>query len=114
MKSGREKKNLGELLKSAREEAKLTLRDVEEKRGISNAYLSQLESNKIKKPSPVVLHKLSSLLQLQYSEVLKLAGYPVPEGQEALPPLYQRIGSTTKEEDDALVEFLDFLRSRRK
>lgn len=37
--------------KSLRKNHNLTLRQVEEKTGISNAYLSQLENGKIKRPS---------------------------------------------------------------
>lgn len=90
----------------------MTLRDVEDETDISNAYLSQLESSKIKKPSPVVLDKLSTLYEIQYSTLMKLAGYPVPEIEEQS-PLYARIGETTKEEEDALVEYLEFLRAKR-
>ena len=50
---------LGKLLKQYREINKLTLRHVEEKTGISNAYLSQLENDKIAHPSANTLYKLS-------------------------------------------------------
>lgn len=114
MKKIAQKVTLGEFLKSAREEMHLSLRDVEEEKGISNAYLSQLEGNKIKKPSPVVLHKLSSHYQKPYSVIMKLAGYPVPEISDQPPGLYSRIGTMTKDEEDKVVEYLAFLRSRRK
>lgn len=104
--------NLGSVLKKCREDKRLTLRDVEDDTEISNAYLSQLESNKIKKPSPNVLNKLSDLYKIQYSTLMKLAGYPVPEVTEQS-PLYARIGETTTEEEDALVEYLEFLRAKR-
>ncbi len=38
----------------------LTLRQVEEKTGISNAYLSQLENGKMKNPSHTIVIKLQS------------------------------------------------------
>ncbi len=41
-----------------RHNANMTLRNVEEATGISNAYLSQLETGKIKKPSFEVVSKL--------------------------------------------------------
>ena len=50
---------LGQYLWDLRQAAQLTLREVEEASGVSNAYLSQLESGKIQKPSPVILHKLA-------------------------------------------------------
>ena len=51
-------KTLGQVLKESREKSNKTMRDVEEATGISNAYLSQLENDKIKKPSANVLYKL--------------------------------------------------------
>lgn len=102
---------LGGLLKKCREDEGLTLRDVEDETDISNAYLSQLEGSKIKKPSPVVLGKLSKLYKIQYSTLMKLAGYPVPEIEEQS-SLQARIGITTRKEEDALVEYLEFLRAK--
>lgn len=109
-------KRLGLLLADARRRRKLTLRAVEESAGISNAYLSQMETGKVGAPSPVVLHKLSELYGLSYATVLQEAGYPVPEESretDSATRLAARVGDTTREEEDALVEYLMFLRSRR-
>ena len=53
------KRTLGEYLASIRIDRKMSLREVEEATGkqVSNAYLSQIETNKIKKPSPNILQK---------------------------------------------------------
>ena len=94
-----------------------SLRAVEREIGVSNAYLSQLENGKIQKPSPVVLHKLSILYEISYSEILHLAGYPVPNipGEETKSIGFSsRVGPISKEEEAALVEYLEFLRSKRK
>jgi hypothetical protein len=56
---GSNMKNYREL----RKKAGLTLRKVEEMTGISNAYLSQLETGKIKKPSFDIVQKLNSIYQ---------------------------------------------------
>ena len=42
-----------------------TLRDVEEKTGISNSYLSQLETGKVSKPSFEVVVKLCNLYMVK-------------------------------------------------
>lgn len=109
-------RTLGQFLKTAREGKGLTLRAVESPTGISNAYLSQLEGDKIRQPSPVVLHKLSDLYGVSYSALLDLAGYPVPGANNAdsQTGLAARIGLVTSEEEDAIVEYLEFLRTRRK
>ena len=51
-------KQFGQYLREKRKTNGLTLRSVEQKTGVSNAYLSQLENNKISNPSPSVLHNL--------------------------------------------------------
>lgn len=62
-----------------------TLRDVEQRTGISNAYLSQLENGKAENPSPRVLHKLAEFYDLTYAYLMEMAGYlkPPGRGQEA-------------------------------
>ncbi|MEJ0028805.1 MAG: helix-turn-helix transcriptional regulator [Rhizomicrobium sp.] len=106
---------LGQLLADGRRRKQLTLRAVQDKVGISNAYLSQLETAKVGAPSPVVLHKLAALYDIPYATVMQEAGYPVPEdakGTDSTTRLAARVGDTTREEEDALVEYLRFLRSR--
>ncbi len=99
----------------ARDEKHFTLREVERDTGISNAYLSQIESNKIKRPSPTILHKLAELYEVAYDDLLALAGYPSstvsPEARST--GLAARIGPITRDEEDALAEYLQFLRRRR-
>lgn len=107
---------LGQFLKQAREDKNYTLRVVEDLTGISNSYLSQLESDKIKQPSPVSLHKLAEQYDVSYTTLLALANYPVPDenaSAKAQSNLAARIGAVTRNEENALVEYLDFLRSRR-
>lgn len=107
---------LGRLLAEARTRRKLTLRAVEESVGISNAYLSQLETGKVQSPSPVVLHKLCELYQLPFSTVMREAGYPLPSDgktDNSGARLAARVGKVTPDEEDAIVEYLRFIRSQR-
>ena len=106
---------LGTLLADARKRKRLTLRAVQEAIGISNAYLSQLETGKVQSPSPIVLHKLSELYGIPYATVMQEAGYPLPETVKETDSgtrLAARVGDTTQEEEDALVDYIRFLRSR--
>jgi transcriptional regulator with XRE-family HTH domain len=109
--------SLSQFLRVARERKGFTLRAVEEATGISNAYLSQLEGAKIRQPSPIILHKLSQLYGISYTTAMEYAGYPVPgrSTDASEEPLFaSRLGPITKEEEEALMEYLEFLRSRRK
>ena len=65
---------LADTLKDARVHMGLTLRQVEKESGISNAYLSQLENDKIKKPSASVLYKLASLYKMDIKLLLNASG----------------------------------------
>ncbi|MCL4552330.1 MAG: helix-turn-helix domain-containing protein [Candidatus Marsarchaeota archaeon] len=107
---------LGVYLLSARERKHLTLRAVERATGISNPYLSQLESGKIQQPSPGMLYKLSEVYGVPYNDVLELAGYPVPDARTTKTgnnSSASRIGPVTREEEEALIEYLEFLRARK-
>src|SRR5437867_12825065 len=106
---------LGRYLKSARERKNLTLRAVENVTGISNAYLSQLESGKIKNPSPNNLYKLSELYEVSYATVMQMAGYPVPrlkDDTDRALNFAARLGTVTEEEEDELLDYLEFLRTK--
>ena len=108
---------LGRYLRSLRQQRGLTLRAVEKETEVSNAYLSQLEGGKIRNPSPTVLHKLSKFYGSSYATLMKSAGYPVPGGEERQNKeldFAARIGPVSSEEEEDLIEYLEFLRSRRR
>jgi transcriptional regulator with XRE-family HTH domain len=108
---------LAKYLRSLRKTNVLTLRSVEEKTGVSNAFLSQLESGKVKQPSPIVLHKVANAYGVTYEALMEAAGYPVPQSVKELGPagkLLNRLGPISEEEEEWLVDFLAFLRSRGK
>jgi transcriptional regulator with XRE-family HTH domain len=107
---------LGSCLKRSRKETGLTLRDVEEKTGISNAYLSQLENQRIANPSPQILHKLADCYDISYEHLMELAGYPV-EVSNKKRVLFRASGKSeeiTPEEEKELLNYLRFLRMKRR
>lgn len=106
---------LGPLLKATRAARGLSLREVEASTGVSNAYVSQLETGKIREPSPANLHKLAELYGLSYPLLLELAGHPVPgrEPAAAGSALAARLGPVTTEEEDELADYLQYLRARK-
>lgn len=123
IKSG--KKTLGEFLKDLRLLRKLTLRDVEDKTGVSNGYISQVENGQIKRPSPNFLHKMSEALDYSYELLMERAGYVVPKkisrSKTRHPPsseqakafaIFSTIKDLTEEEAEVLLEFLNWRRSR--
>lgn len=111
---------LGDHLARLRTASGLSLRQVEEatNKEVSNAYLSQLENDKIAKPSPNILHALASVYKTSYEDLMARAGY-IPAGvteggrRQAKVATFA-IGDLSKEEEDALMEYLAFIRKTRK
>lgn len=56
-----------------------SLKAVAEPAGISPAYLVKLERGDVKCPSPHVLHRLAQSLGADYLELMRRAGYVVPD-----------------------------------
>ncbi|MBI5915154.1 MAG: helix-turn-helix transcriptional regulator [Bacteroidetes bacterium] len=109
----------GAYIKSLRQEKGLTLREAEATTGISNAYLSQLESGKIKQPSPSNLFKLAELYGIPYESLMEKVGYPVQKPVATVqkkehPSPLNRLGKLTEEEETELSDYLDFIRNRRR
>lgn len=115
-----ENQTLGQVLKSARNKADLSLREVERasKGRLSNGHLSLLESDEVKQPSPHHLYLLAAILKLEYANLLRLAGYVVP-GEQSEPvdrntaPLVSRMADFSNAELEELDNYIDYIRSRR-
>ena len=75
--------DLGDLLKKARIEKGLSLRDVERATGIRNAHLSQIENHTIVKPEMAMLWDLATLYGLDYTDLLTAAGQPGGTGESS-------------------------------
>ena len=109
---------LGGLLADLRTAKGFSLRQVEEAtdKAVSNAYLSQLEKGKIRKPSPNVLHSLAAVYAVPYEALMEKAGYLLPS--EGSKPARRRrlaafaIDDLTAEEEEELLKYLAFIRSR--
>jgi len=111
-----EKVTLGDYLASIRKSRSLTLRQVEEatNKDVSNAYLSQIENDKVQKPSPNILHALANLYGVSYESLMERAGYIASARSES-----ERHGraatfaemNLTPDEEAQLLRFLNFIRS---
>ena len=112
--------NLGQVIKKARTDLKLSQREVEDATGkeVSNAYLSQLESGKITKPSPHILYALSTALAVAYETLMERAGYIVPTTERQESAKHGRaatfaVDNLSAEEESALLDYLAYLRSKK-
>ena len=58
----------------------LSLRQVEQRTGVSNAHLSQIERGAIRRPDPAILMNLAELYGLNYELVAEWSGHLGAEG----------------------------------
>ena len=115
-------KTLGNTLKAARELVPFTLRQVEDATGISNAYLSQLENDKIKKPSANVLYKLASIYKIELNTLLSASGIieksteaePEKKNNEWLNRLAFYSDDFSTEQQDEILEYIKYMKFKNK
>lgn len=115
------KPSLGQYLASIRTDRKMTLREVEEatSKQVSNAYLSQIENDKIQKPSPNILHALAELYAISFEKLMDMAGYLTSPSARSDSERHGRVATfaehhLTAEEEAEMLQFLQFMRSRKK
>jgi transcriptional regulator with XRE-family HTH domain len=115
------KLTLGQYLASIRADRGLSQRDVEKATDklVSNAYLSQIETDQIKRPNPNILHALAEVYSISYEDLMERAGFVVPmRARGGSERRHGRIATfaghnLSSEEEAELVKFLGYLRSRK-
>ena len=111
---------LGQYLWDIRNARGMKLRQVEDACDVSNAYLSQLETGKIKQPSPHILHELAEVYNIPYETLMEKAGY-IKRDDSGTATGRKRKGRAatfatedlTEEEEAELLKYLAFLRTRK-
>jgi len=110
---------LGGRLRQVRDLKQQPLTAVAVAAGISPAYLQKLEAGGVKQPSPNVLLQLAKALGMDYGELMRLAGYVVPN--DALVASKRRRNELThalsseeltEEEANELAKYLEWYRTR--
>ena len=109
---------LGARLRGVRELRHKSLSAVARAAGISTAYLQKLEVGDVRQPSPHHLYTLSTVLDIDYAELMRLAGYVVPSTgtprQRRRNELTHAFSSEELSEQEAeeLADYLSWYRSR--
>ena len=69
--------DLGDLIKSQREVARMSVRRLAQLAGVSNPYLSQIERG-LRKPSAEILQQIAHALQISAESLYERAGFLPP------------------------------------
>jgi transcriptional regulator with XRE-family HTH domain len=109
--------SVGTVLRQARELRGLSAMETARRARISSAYLSKLENDSVKRPSPEVLYRLGGVLGVPYADLLALVGHPLP----GVGASYDRgrlsdalLADLTDEERGELIEYLAWYRARKR
>jgi transcriptional regulator with XRE-family HTH domain len=114
-------KKLGEYLRIIRHNRKLSLRDVEKKAHISNAYLSQIERGERGVPSIKMMSKLAEAYGVSVVDLIEIAILELKKEAfdfNILVPdtkyVYEGYEKLSGESKQSLTEFLQFLLEKEK
>jgi transcriptional regulator with XRE-family HTH domain len=107
-------KALGELIRSQRQQAELTLRDLAARANVSNPYLSQIERG-LHEPSVRVLKAIAGALNLSAETLLVQAGLLDAEADDAerpaVPTVEEAVRADPRLNDDQRKALLSVYRS---
>ena len=107
------KMTLGELIRARRELMGLSAQKAAKRASMSTAYLLRLEDDATVKPSPATLNKVAHGLELDYVELMRLAGYliePSKSGPKVDSTTFALFGDLS---DGELQDVADYIRWRR-
>jgi transcriptional regulator with XRE-family HTH domain len=105
--------DLGTVLRVARVQRGMTLRDVESATGIDNAHLSQLETGRIRKPDFALLWELATAYALDFEELARLAGHTAGRDSGTLTVALRALTDLTEEERRETLAYMAELKRRR-
>ena len=110
---------LGSYLRQVRNDRQLSLRDVQQiakdkhlGAELSSGYLSMLERDEVKEPSPRILHSLASIYEVDYIDLMRKASY-IPNEEfmdRATPALVAFRGASklSEQQRDRIQRMIDF------
>jgi transcriptional regulator with XRE-family HTH domain len=109
---------LGAVLRAARGQAGLSLREVERRTGLSNAHLSQIETDTIAKPEMSILWELAALYGLDFAHLLSLAGHAAEaetsgRRRRRMTVALRAMSELTPREQDEALRYMADLKARR-
>jgi transcriptional regulator with XRE-family HTH domain len=96
-------RDLGEFIRDQRRTARMSLRGLSERAGISNPYLSQIERG-LRKPSADILQQIARALTISAETLYVRAGILDPRDDSDLEQAILRDSTLTDRQKQALVE----------
>ncbi|MBM3660277.1 MAG: helix-turn-helix transcriptional regulator [Actinobacteria bacterium] len=106
-------RDLGEFIRNQREGARLSLRGLSSRTGISNPYLSQIERG-LRKPSAEILQQIARGLAISAETLYERAGILDARDAGAVPDVVAAISRATDLDDQAKTALIGVYQSLRR
>lgn len=106
-------RDLGEFIRNQREGARLSLRGLSSRTGISNPYLSQIERG-LRKPSAEILQQIARGLAISAETLYERAGILDARESDAVPDVVTAITRATDLDDQAKAALIGVYQSLRR
>ena len=78
----------------------------------------QLENDNVKEPSPNILYALANAYGVSYADLMQLAGFVVPSTDRKIGRHQSSVAfhamDLTDDEEEKVLDFVEFLRSKKK
>jgi transcriptional regulator with XRE-family HTH domain len=98
---------LAEYLRTAREKAGISQRQLASRVGIHNSYLARLESGETANPAAELLQRIAEVLEIDSTDLFAFIGVKPPEG---LPELAPYLRAKYQLDDAAVRELAEHMR----
>jgi len=100
---------LGEVIREARSQLNLSMRQLAEAVDVHHSFVARLESGDYQTAKPAFLQRLSRMLELDERNLFALAGLDAPEGLPAFTPYLRAKYEMSDEAAKALHEYFSFV-----
>jgi transcriptional regulator with XRE-family HTH domain len=105
---------IGEYIRRAREKKGLSGRRLAAMINMHHGYLSRLEAGDYKRPSPEILERIASALDLNYDDLFAITGQHAPSGLPSFVPYIRAKYEVDDETLRKLNEYFNTLRAEHK
>ncbi len=95
--------DIGSFIRTQRESAQVSVRQLAERAGVSNPYLSQIERG-LRKPSAEVLNQIAKALRLSAEVLYVRAGFLEPGQQSQVPDAIVAVSAINERQKRALLD----------
>ncbi|WP_165485511.1 helix-turn-helix domain-containing protein [Protofrankia symbiont of Coriaria ruscifolia] len=102
---------LGSYLRSQREIAELSIRELARLSGVPASYITEIEGGKKTHPSAEILQKLATVLELDTADLFAFIGVIAPQGLPSVAPYlrakYKLSGDALREAEQQLTRIIE-------